>query len=76
MPDIVESMEPINHAVIIDMNAINEGENTYICTFCKQPIILVWNGYYEQGQFKPTNYGLRHEDEHDAPIGEVKVTYL
>lgn len=64
------------HMLNVDLAQTVQGENISTCTDCNQPIIIVWDGAQDGELFTPRAWSLRHEDEHDNPIGQVMITYV
>ena len=64
------------HTLNVDLSQAKQGENTYACAGCNQPVILVWNGYLDGEIFVPTNWGPRHEDANDAAIVNATINYV
>lgn len=61
-------MARTNHAVLIDMNTVVEGENTLMCTECGQSLILL----YTSGQ----GFSLRDADANNPAFGDVAISYV
>jgi len=66
-----------HHEVVITLSAVVEGENTFPCTICQHPIVLVASlqSSDEAGR-KTYSYSLREEDANDPAFGTIGITYL
>lgn len=64
------------HSFNITLAEATDGENTYTCTSCNQPVVLVWSGYSDADGFHATNWGTRHEDASDEAIVNATINYL
>lgn len=65
-----------DHTVNVDLSQATQGENTYTCIVCNQPIILVWNGYTDDDGFHATNWGLRAQDASDESLVNLNINYV
>jgi hypothetical protein len=67
--ETTEQTKPVDHEVLIDQSRITEdGEYTFICALCQQPLILIYR--------KDEGYSLRAEDAANPLLGGIKITYV